>query len=77
MRTALRAKADKPINPAFWGYRIMYHQGQQNHCPGCGRSNWLIGRTTAECAFCETSLPLALAMMPVWPTAGAADDIAD
>jgi hypothetical protein len=28
-------------------------------CPGCGRSHWLIGRATAECAFCATALPLA------------------
>lgn len=27
-------------------------------CPGCSRTNWLVGRTTAECAFCGMALPL-------------------
>jgi hypothetical protein len=26
--------------------------------PGCGRTHWLIGRLSAECAFCSTALPL-------------------
>jgi hypothetical protein len=34
-----------------------------NHCPGCGRIQWLIGRVSAECAFCGTALPLAEASM--------------
>jgi hypothetical protein len=33
--------------------------GETNHCPGCGRSQWLVGRITAECAFCHSALPLA------------------
>jgi tRNA(Ile2) C34 agmatinyltransferase TiaS len=33
--------------------------GETNHCPGCGRSQWHIGRTTAECAYCSTAMPLA------------------
>lgn len=36
-----------------------YIAGDTNHCPGCGRSQWIIGRTTAECAFCSTAIPLA------------------
>ena len=40
-----------------------YHIGETNHCPGCGRSQWIIGRATAECAFCSTALPLAEASM--------------
>jgi hypothetical protein len=36
-----------------------YLAGEINHCPGCGRSQWLIGRMTAECAFCSTAIPLA------------------
>ena len=36
-----------------------YISGDTNHCPGCGRSQWLIGRVTAECVFCSTALPLA------------------
>lgn len=28
-------------------------------CPGCAKSQWSIGRATADCAFCHTALPLA------------------
>ena len=31
--------------------------------PGCGRTHWIIGRMSAECAFCATALPLAEASM--------------
>lgn len=41
------------------GFVLTYHRGSANHCPACTKSNWLIGRTTAECAFCGTALPLA------------------
>lgn len=41
------------------GYAVHYHAGEPNRCPGCGRSNWLVGRFSAECAFCATALPLA------------------
>src|ERR1041384_3411384 len=40
------------------GYHAVYHDGEVNHCPGCGRTHWLIGRLSAECAFCSTALPL-------------------
>lgn len=36
----------------------VYREGSTNHCPGCGRTHWHVGRFTAECAFCETALPL-------------------
>jgi hypothetical protein len=36
-----------------------YLNGEVNHCPGCGRSQWIVGRVSAECAFCSTALPLA------------------
>lgn len=36
-----------------------YRNNEANHCPGCDRSHWHVGRTTAECAFCGTALPLA------------------
>jgi len=45
------------------GYHAVYHDGEINHCPGCGRTQWLIGRMSAECAFCATALPLAEASM--------------
>lgn len=41
------------------GFVILYHQGEDNRCPGCGQAQWAVGRTTAECVFCETALPLA------------------
>jgi hypothetical protein len=45
-------------DPVMRGYVLTYHGGAPNHCPGCGRSHWHVGRTMAECAFCETALPL-------------------
>ena len=46
------------FNPNARGYHAVYHDGEVNHCPGCGRTQWLIGRMSAECAFCGTALPL-------------------
>lgn len=43
------------------GYHSSYHENETNHCPGCGRTHWLIGRLTAECAFCSTAIPLNVA----------------
>lgn len=40
------------------GYHIVYREHQTNHCPGCGHTHWYIGRLMAECAFCQTALPL-------------------
>jgi hypothetical protein len=48
----------KAFNPSVRGYHAVYHDGEINHCPGCGRTHWLIGRMSAECAFCSTALPL-------------------
>jgi len=45
-------------DPGFRGYHVTYRENETNHCPGCGRTHWLIGRTVAECAFCATALPL-------------------
>ena len=39
-------------------YRIAYRSHETNHCPDCGKSQWMIGRMTAECAVCGTALPL-------------------
>ena len=50
------------------GFIPLYHQDTVNHCPSCGQRNWHIGRSTAECAFCETALPLAMvAAQPMEP----------
>ena len=48
----------KAFNPNSRGYHAVYHDGEINHCPGCDRTHWLIGRLSAECAFCSTALPL-------------------
>ena len=54
------------FNPNARGYHAVYHavdhDGEINHCPGCGRTHWIIGRMSAECAFCSTALPLKEAM---------------
>ena len=50
------------------GYHAVYREHEVNHCPGCGRTHWLIGRVSAECAFCATALPLAEASMRHGPT---------
>jgi hypothetical protein len=41
------------------GYQVLFRPNEANHCPGCGRAQWLVGRLLAECAFCGTALPLA------------------
>jgi hypothetical protein len=41
------------------GHHIIYRANSANHCPGCGRSQWYIGRVSAECGFCGTAVPLA------------------
>jgi len=41
------------------GHHIVYRANAANHCPGCGRSQWFIGRVSAECGFCGTAVPLA------------------
>ncbi len=48
----------KAFKPAQTGYRIVYRKGEHNHCPGCGKSHWIVGRSTSECAFCGTAIPL-------------------
>ena len=37
---------------------LHYRPGRDNCCPGCGHSNWFVGRLLAECAMCTTVLPL-------------------
>jgi hypothetical protein len=49
----------RPFDPAVRGYHAVYRDNEVNHCPGCGRTHWLIGRMLAECGFCATALPLS------------------
>ena len=54
-----RASASFAATLAKRGHHIIYRANQANHCPGCGRSQWYIGRSSAECGFCGTAVPLA------------------
>lgn len=47
------------IDPSKRGIIPLYYRDQANHCPGCGRMHWYVGRMSAECAFCGAALPLA------------------
>ena len=48
-----------PHDPQLRGSCIQYRENEVNHCPGCGRTHWYVGRVSAECGFCGTALPLA------------------
>jgi PilZ domain len=54
-----RATASFAAGLAQRGHHIVYRANADNHCPGCGRSHWYIGRFSAECGFCGTAVPLA------------------
>jgi hypothetical protein len=56
----MRTASVEPVDLVHRGYQVVYHPGETNRCPGCGHSNWLIGRVTAQCGFCGTALALAL-----------------
>ncbi|WP_081643347.1 hypothetical protein [Sphingobium bisphenolivorans] len=55
MRTTAFNDAGKEFRLA---YIPLYRDDEANHCAGCGRQQWIIGRMTAECGFCGTALPL-------------------
>lgn len=61
-RQTIYAHEAMPLGPAralaAQGFRPVYRENEENSCPGCGMSQWLVGRVTAECAFCQTALPL-------------------
>lgn len=42
------------------GFSPVYYADVVNHCPACGHTHWHIGRSMAQCAFCDTALPLAI-----------------
>ena len=54
-----RATANFAASLSQRGHHIVYRANADNHCPGCGRSHWYIGRVSAECGFCGTAVPLA------------------
>ena len=55
----MRMPAASHFNPATRGYHAVYRENEVNHCPGCGRTHWYVGRILAECGFCATALPLS------------------
>ncbi|WP_335652311.1 hypothetical protein [Parasphingorhabdus sp.] len=68
-----RSFINQPVQPlaeqgSQRGYQPLYHLDIVNRCPGCGKSSWHVGRFSAECAHCETALPLAMvASQPMQP----------
>jgi hypothetical protein len=50
-------------DPSGRSYQPLYRAREVNHCPGCGRAHWIVGRISAECAFCATALPFAAPAM--------------
>lgn len=58
-------RSGEPIPEALArrGHHIIYRANEDNHCPGCGRCNWFIGRVSAECGFCGCAVPLAEARL--------------
>jgi hypothetical protein len=62
MLSSIESRRKGPFNPTARGYHVVYREGEANHCPGCGHTHWIIGRVSAECAFCSTALPLREAL---------------
>ena len=46
-------------DPSRRSLQGLFQSDAVNRCPGCGRSVWVIGRFSAECGFCATTLPLS------------------
>lgn len=59
LHATARTDAERGSRFVRQGFVILYHQGRENVCPGCGHRHWYVGRSTAQCAVCETALPLA------------------
>lgn len=57
--SARKAGKTVKLEQAARGYLVLFRPNQTNHCPGCGHSQWFVGRVSAECGICATALPLA------------------
>jgi hypothetical protein len=64
MTLARETKPRAAYMPDARGYSVVYRENEVNHCPGCGRTHWYVGRLSAECGFCQTALPLSSATTP-------------
>ena len=47
------------VDPSARGHHVVYRLNESNRCPGCGHSQWFVGRVTAECGLCGTAVALA------------------
>ena len=45
-------------DPSRRSLQGLFQSDGVNRCPGCSRSVWVVGRFSAECGFCATTLPL-------------------
>ncbi|SCW56013.1 hypothetical protein SAMN02927924_01353 [Sphingobium faniae] len=63
-------RTDYRALPGERGHVVLYRQTETNTCPGCGGSNWLVGRIMAECARCQTAIPLMSPLTPGITTEG-------
>jgi hypothetical protein len=57
--TSKRSGQSFALNLSARGYQVLFWRDAVNHCPGCGHSQWHVGRVTAECGYCGTALSLA------------------
>lgn len=55
MTPALRT----PAATVAAAYVPVYRLGEHNRCPACSRSHFIVGRSSVECAFCQTAMPIA------------------
>ncbi len=56
--TAIPASRSFKLDLSVRGYSVLFRTDEVNRCPGCGHSQWYVGRITAECSVCGTALPI-------------------
>jgi hypothetical protein len=61
------------VDPSARGHHVVYRLNESNRCPGCGHSQWFVGRITAECGLCGTAVALAEAQ---WSASGPSEPVA-
>ena len=58
LETYLASQPRVPLVAPSDGAAVVIVKFNDYQCPGCGQTQWIIGRMVAECAFCGTALPL-------------------